>query len=411
MAMAVRTTNAFRRVGSAGLVGVFATLTACSANDSGGEAGGPAPMATAGSGGGGSSATGGTFSGGGSGSILDGGNSGNTLDPDAACLVDTNEARLLPSNLLFQLDISGSMNCDPDAELCATDVPHPGSRWDIFKQQMKNALDALPDSMVAGVMHYPTGSGLFSNDPTGCVPQQPDIPLGPLSQSRVGIFSQLDLLSPAGGTPTHDAVLAAHGVISQTALDGNDFVVLATDGQSTFCAGCDISCGDVEKDADDQQLVATVAQAATNGTRTFVLGVPGSEGYRGVLSQLAEAGGTAKAAGCSASGPEYCHYDLTTAPDFSVALGDALAAVSGEALSCVYDIPESNGDFDPNQINVQFSDAQGSEDILKDPSRQNGWDYSDDGNQIVLHGIACERVKTTPNGRIDILFGCPTVVR
>ena len=97
--------------------------------------------------------------------------------------------------------------------------------------------------------------------------------------------------------------------------------------------------GTQQDPADPTPLIPEAASALARGMKTFVIGSPGSEDARRSLSQMAEAGGTATE-GCSHTGsPFYCHFDMTEEADFAVALRDALASISGLALSCAYDIP------------------------------------------------------------------------
>lgn len=342
---------------------------------------------------------------------LDGAGTQPTVDPDAACLTSTNTAKAKPANLLFQLDVSGSMNCPATDTSSATCAASAGSRWSVFRTKLKETLAKLPDQNGAGLMHYPTGTGTFSGNPTGCIPQAPDVAVGLLPSTRSAIGAALDGRTPAGGTPTHDAVKVALAQLQKVTAPGNKFLVLATDGNATFCDGCDISCDSAALATDSDAMVSEVAAAAKAGVRTFVIGVPGSQNFRAILSRLAEAGGTAISPTCSNSGPNYCHYDMTTATDFGAALQAALAAIGGAALSCTYDIPNNDGSFDASLVNVNFETGGKASPILRDPTRKDGWDYSDDGKQIVLYGPACDGAKTTTDGTVTILYGCPTVIR
>jgi hypothetical protein len=40
-----------------------------------------------------------------------------------------------------------------------------------------------------------------------------------------------------------------------------------------------------------------------------------------------------------------------------------------------------------------------------------GWDYSADGKQVLLYGKTCDDAKSAQNGKIDILYGCPTILK
>lgn len=378
-------------------------LAACAAssnpNSSTGDAGGDggASSASTGSGKGGSDVN------------FDGGT--NPLDPDAACLSETFGAEAAPALLMFQLDVSGSMNCAPTDTICASNDPMPGSRWEVFKSKLQVALGQLPSTSSVGLMHYPTGKGSFQGDPTGCVPQMPDVALAPIASALPTLNAALMAIVPAGGTPTHDAMTAAYKQLEGAQIPGNKYLVLATDGQATFCAGCDLFCTSAEMATDNDNLIAEVSAAAAKGIRTFVLGAPGSGPYRTILSRIAEAGQTSAAAGCSNQGPTYCHYDMTTSPDFGKALEAALAAVGGATLSCAYDIPKANGEFDPGQVNVQLTLSGQPKQIPQDKSHKDGWDYSADGKQILLFGATCDEAKSALNGKIDILYGCPTILK
>jgi len=382
--------------------------SACSATNDQGLGTEYAPGGTGGGGGSGGGGAGGAFL---DGSTLPVDSGGTPINPDSACLSETYGAQSKPAYLMIQVDVSGSMNCAPQDTGCGVAEPFPGSRWEVFKAKLDDALGALPGSSGAGLMHYPTGKGTFSGDPTGCIPKQPDVPLGELTTNAAAISVKLDSIVPAGGTPTHDGVLVALGQLQSASVPGNKFLVLATDGQATFCAGCDLSCSSDALEADNGVMIQQVAAAAAAGIRTFVLGAPGSNNYRSVLSKLASAGGTPSQPGCSDTGPVYCHYDMTTAPDFGQALEAALKAVGGAALGCVYDIPTPDGSFDKNKVNVQLSSDGQTEQIPRDPSQQDGWDYSADGTQIILYGGACEDAKAAMNGKIDILYGCPTIIK
>jgi hypothetical protein len=41
----------------------------------------------------------------------------------------------------------------------------------------------------------------------------------------------------------------------------------------------------------------------------------------------------------------------------------------------------------------------------------NGWQYSADGTKVLLCGSACDEVRSDPNAKVDIEFGCETKVK
>lgn len=353
---------------------------------------------------GGSSGNAGSNAGSGGGNATGG---GGDLDA-AACASDTFFADLKPSALVFQLDTSGSMNCPITNPGCLNEDPTAAtddSRWDVFRSTLNGVLTGLPDSLAVGLMHFP-------NPNSGCAPTDPLVSIGALSTTRSAISSELQSLVPEYITPTRDAVQSA---IAQVAArnEDNRYVVLATDGAATVCLGCDAGCANAGKvpASESDALVEDVKNAfESQGIRTFVIGVPGSQTYRNELSRVAQAGGTARSADCTTTGPNYCHYDLTDATvDFGALLSEALSAISGNVLACEFAVPTKT-DFDPDKVNVRLTDGASVTDLKRDPKEGNGWNYSPDGKTIRLFGPACDDAKQVKSGKIDIVYGCPTQI-
>ncbi len=324
-----------------------------------------------------------------------------------ACESTSAVAEPLPATLLFQVDTSGSMNCPADDASCLTGDPTADpddSRYDVFRQVLGDALMSLPDSSRVGLMHFPV---TFS-----CAQNTTDVAVGELGTNRGAIESALGAITPEGITPTHDAVAFALERLGARSSDEDRYLVLATDGASTVCIECDADCSFDALDADNEAMIDRIEAAAAAEIPTFVIGVPGSQSFRGILSRMASAAGTGRP-GCSDGGPTYCHYDLTDPSlDFGVALRDALVAIGESVVSCEYPIPANpEGTFDPTKVNVRVTADDGTESAIpRDPSRTDGWDYSDDMDAIILHGPACDTAQSLESGRVDVLFGCPTIL-
>jgi len=324
-----------------------------------------------------------------------------------ACESTSAVAEPLPATLLFQVDTSGSMNCPADDPSCATGDPTADpddSRYDVFRKVLGEALMSLPDASRVGLMHFPV---TFS-----CAQNTADVAIDELGGRRGVIESALAGITPEGITPTHDAVAFALERLRARSSDEDRYLVLATDGASTVCIGCDAACSFDALDDDNEAMIDRIGDAASEGIPTFVIGVPGSQSFRGILSRAASAAGTGRA-GCSDAGPTYCHYDLTDASlDFGTALRDALAAIGESVVGCEYPIPANpEGTFDPTRVNVRITGDDGAErSIPRDPSRADGWDYSDDVDAIILHGPACDTAQALESGRVHVLFGCPTIL-
>jgi hypothetical protein len=200
--------------------------------------------------------------------------------------------------------------------------------------------------------------------------------------------------------------------LAASPLPGNEFLLLITDGTPTCTIDC--ACTEDNEPVDTQPLVEEAANALASGVRTFVIGSPGSEATREVLSQLATNGGTAKE-GCADAGPNFCHFDMTTEPDLAQALGSALRQIATRLRSCEYPIPAppAGQALDADLVNVLFTPNNGtSQTIFRDPSTsecRDGWQYSANGQNIVLCGDACSRVRVDPESTVEVLFGCETV--
>lgn len=325
--------------------------------------------------------------------------------PGPVCETVSARAEALPATLLFQIDTSNSMNCAFDAVGCVTGDPTPDpndSRWDVLTRELSETLGAAPGTHRVGAMRFPREGGACANDELLAT-------IEPLATSLDSTRAAIAAIVPDGlSTPTHDAVAFALG---QLAEQERPYLVLATDGDARVCFGCDTDCAFDDPsalDRDNDDLVTRVQSAASAGIPTFVVGVPGSQVYREVLSRIATAGGTARA-GCSDTGPTYCHYDLSEGVDFGAALQAALAEIGEAVIACEYEIPDNpDGAFDPTQVNVRITTDGTEETIGRDESRTAGWDYSDDMTRIELFGAACERARSAD--QLDILFGCPTIL-
>jgi hypothetical protein len=326
----------------------------------------------------------------------------NAQDPSNGCVGQTAGTEAVPAVLQLVVDTSGSM--DQDA---------PGSndtKWSITRDAMLTAIDEMPSSTSIGVVFYPDAA--ITEDT--CFDAETDVSIarldGASSGQRTRIERAFERQSPDGGTPTHDAYRYAYNELAEADVIGARFAVVITDGTPTFSLGC-VGTGLISDPVDPTPLVGEAERARERGVSTFVIGSPGSEGARESLSRMAEAGGTAKA-GCSHSGPNYCHFDMTESANFATDLRDALGTISGLTLSCAYDIPSppSGQTLDANQVNVLFTPkGEQAELIPKSPGGtcNEGWQYSGDGKQVLLCGETCDRVKGS-DGSLALQFGCAT---
>lgn len=364
------------------------------------------------------------------------------LQDKSGCMAQSYESTELPASILFVLDRSGSMACNPpplqDSAACeANAAPVDGtqkSKWQITTAALEQVFDSLQSK--GSTAHI--GLSFFSNDNTCGVNSTPSVPLAPVTPAQVAsLKSVLEGTIPSGGTPLvgattlgyaylHQEAGAAPGCSEPCGAVGNRYVVLITDGTDSCpmptraqdAAECNAagSCTNflVKKEA---------PLAAQANIKTYVIGAPGSEPARGYLSELAYVGGTARSASCvhdpnSSTGD--CHFDMTTTQDFASALATALGSVSGAALGCEFAVPKTSSTVTPGSVNVQYrSDKSPAECFSYDPAPctagSNGWQFakrsdgSDDLSRVVICGSACDRVRADAMARVDVILGCETI--
>ena len=339
-----------------------------------------------------------------------------------SCKRSTVESNLLPANILFVLDRSASMLCNPPpttGSAACEQMPvranmRAASKWEITTQALTAAIRALPPNATVGLSY-------FSNDDQCGVSSTPSVPLvvnTPAQQDAIA--RSIQSVKPGGGTPIVGATILAYALMHKSALAGqifgNEFVVLITDGaqseQCSYAPRC-MDAASCTKLLVDEEVPKAAGRGV--GIRTFVVGVPGSEPARTVLSQIAKQGGTAP----SDCDPQRgnCHFDMTMVPDLGAALSGALAQIAGQAVSCELNVPKPDqGELDLSLVNVVYTPSGGREPVLvkKDDRKpcesSNGWRYIDDNTKIQLCGAVCEGVRSDSGARVDVVLGCPVVV-
>lgn len=385
-----------------------------------------------GSGNNGGSSNGGTANGGNGGdsfggSFIDsgttGGNGGSGIDPDSGCATSQVTGDRVPANMLFVIDRSGSMNCNPPPTQTSAQCENApqkqdqalNSKWEDTRIALETALDQLQTQANIAV-----GVSMFPRDDVCSVTQTPNIQVDPLDSTQVaGLKAFFGTVDPAGRTPLAGATILSYEhlrtQLQAGQLEGNKFVVLITDGFET--------CAPTELD----KLVNSDVPKAYNlfNIRTFVIGAPGSEGARSLLSQIAKAGGTASSSTCTAdpngsADVGDCHFDLTNVSspqDFANQLSQALEAISGTVLTCEFDVPQATGggEVDRDKVNVSVTPEGGSATNLQQDNADcetaaDGWQYNADKSKIILCGNACDTAKMEGSS-VQIVLGCPSDIK
>jgi len=338
------------------------------------------------------------------------------------CAESEESADLVPANLLFVVDKSGSMNCNPPPTDTACENPVKvdeslPSKWEITQDALTGDSGAL--HVLAGQAGVSVGLINFPLDDNCQVVTSGDttVPIAPLDEEQLAALQDgLDVIAD-GQTPLAGAAIrgleALRLGIHAGDLPGDNYLVVMTDGVETC-----------QPDALDDLLTYVEEAEKYYDVRTYAIGAPGSEGSRTLLSQIAILGGTRKSNDCAETpteASESCHIDLTESTDFEADLGAEFQGITeATTQSCEYDVPQ-NALIDRNKVNVEYTPSGGDKElVVQDPpadgeeqcENAEGWQYTADGTQIVLCGDICDEVLADPGAKVRVVFGCQeTVVR
>jgi hypothetical protein len=331
------------------------------------------------------------------------------------------------SKLELVIDVSSSMNSQA-----------PGtnrSKWDVTREALIEAVPGpangggLPANVSIGMMFYPNMvNETVSKTPTTpnvCLNTDAEVPMDVLGSNVAGTHRQtvrdaLNGIVLGRGTPTADAyAYVLYNTVltdAQMAIEGDPYMLLITDGMPTLYQNCYNPAGQLSN-LEGDPIVALIDDAYNHGVKTFVVGSPGSEDGRAWLSKAAWIGGTASG-GCNVTNfanPPYCHMDMTTAPDFSVALRNGLASVMSMITSCKFDIPETSADgtqaVDVDKIApiIRFSNGQitlvGKTNAAAGTTCNDGFRVLSN-TQLEFCKNTCTQLQSDAEAVVQLVFGC-----
>jgi hypothetical protein len=336
---------------------------------------------------------------------------------DGACGGTAVKATAKDANILLVLDKSGSMQQTPTGFTV--------SKWEALKTSLHDALTPVKNKISLGLEMFPydastpialSCSGNCCAMPTGAAAI--NVPIEPGVTAVDKITTTVNGMSPGGATPTAKALdqALAYFTTGAGASLTDKYVLLATDGgpncnEGLTCTAdkcttnidgscsAGTNCCDSSKISclDSDQVIAKLEALKAAGVKTFVVGIPGSEGYKTYLDQFANAGGMTAPSGTT-------KYFAVDAAGGTGGLTDVFKLITGELItSCTLTLDSAPPD--PNQINVYVDDK------VVPQSGADGWDLdtSTTPPTVVLKGATCEGVKSKGAKSIRVEFGCPTI--
>jgi hypothetical protein len=290
------------------------------------------------------------------------------------------------------------------------------NKWTTIRIVVAQVMESLGPRANFGVVMFPDPSSADQCAPgLEVLSTRPgDTPAGTQGPTTTAMLKVTSVV-PGGGTPT---AATLQGILPTLAgLKGRTFVILATDGgpncdaaamcDSSLCIDniesvsgcppngapncCDPSIFGPLDCLDEQPTIDAVQAIATAGVSTYIVGVPGSGPYAGLLDELATAGNTARS-----SEPLYYPVDSSDEASFESALSQIAAKITGTCTLALGSPPP-----DPTHVNVYFDNVA----VPADPV--NGWVLS--GATITLVGTSCSEVLSGEVLNVRVVAGCPTV--
>jgi hypothetical protein len=317
-------------------------------------------------------------------------------DGDGAfiCGAEVHQSQSKYPLIYFVIDRSGSMS-EIDADSGAT-------RLERVQSAAADMVQSLGSLVRVGAAMYPASS-ISDECATGEQVFAPEVGAG-------SAFADAIDKGPYGGTPTAATLQAIAPILA--GASGPKAVILATDGAPN--CNPDASCGPSEcminiagqcpitnccqppegipeNCVDRARSILAVKALADAGTDVYVIGIPGTDLFAGVLNQMAAVGGVPQQ---DADTSYYKVDDLDT-------LAGLFKEIAGSLVSCTFtlsDPPETQG-----MTNVYFDEVV----VPQDP--QNGWVWVD-GDTIEIIGGACEQLKDGKVKNVQFVSGCPTVL-
>jgi hypothetical protein len=370
---------------------------------------------------------------------------------DGGCARQSLHAQFAPAAMLVVLDGSQSM-----AQM---------SEYATAEQAIIAAIDETSfNTAYLGLLVYPSaanvaGPACVFNLPVACgVPGLAQVPLqlaGTSTSSdptgvRHDIYASLASSSPAStgvgeANPAYEAIQTGIAILQAWPETGKRILFYITNGGAS-CASLSTrpgyddgnGCPDWEYPTSIMSLVQTANQDTTAPVNSIFVGVTGADTNGGdpnvppysvrlALSAEAWAGSPQTCpAGCNgttftqtgADPTMPCHFDMTVNYSPTI-LANAINQIRGSLLGCVFNVPQPDGGMvSQGDVNVEYTTNGTTYNQIDRRSSTSDtcmtgagcWDYNATG-QIILIGNACTSVGSAPDADVQIVVGCPTVLK
>jgi hypothetical protein len=336
------------------------------------------------------------------------GDDSTTFDP-----LDCGEAQvqipIVTPNVMLVLDKSGSMVADPGGYWDHDNDPGTANqtRWKSLHETVDFIVNTFDNSMNLGMNLFPSKSAKSVYSEDACpVNTMVEVPVKATNASAIlAAMPGADDISIKGGTPSAKGIKAALGELTSIDTEQPKFMILVTDG----AANCQEGAPDTETlfEVYDAELPAVVADAASQGIPTYVIGIgiknevsgtmqdgnPNSTNSYDALNEVAVAGGKPRPGADK-------YFDTQN----QIELQAALEEISQQILSCTIaldPIPKY-----PEYVEVTVNGMAYGKKQVTDCATEDGWRFTSDAkDEIELCGAACESFQMT--GALDAQYRCP----
>lgn len=362
-----------------------------------------------------------------------GGNSSVSLDTGGAPPASTENLcgnkllRVLEErpNLYLVLDRSGSMTLPMDESQITSTL----TKYQASLEAIHDVLFAIGHRTAYGAALFPalgssnncsTGSSIDAVTAGDSVTYARHDLDGPHLTSLMEAISRFE---PDGGTPTSATLTRLIPLLTE--LEGKTSVILTTDGAPNCNdeASCDASlclpnieaaprltsgtcdsnyncCASTAEYGpssciDESATLAPLAKLLDAGIKTYVIGLPGTEAYQGVMNAMARAGGAARQ---QILDTDPLYYRVEDAEELANTLKTIVASIS---ITCTVELDEAPPDW--SKVNVYFDNG------LVLMNDKDGWQRVDQ-DTLELVGEQCELLKSGDVFQIQVVSGCATQV-